>query len=1099
MSVDPSVPAAQRRLALEAFDRYKEDPSSISMASTLCRSASPDHVRHGALVLLEYWVRVHWTSLSIEQHNYLKEEVFFYMRNLKCILSEAPHVKQAICRVVVEIVKREWPQKWPEFMPNLLNLANTGIAQTEIVLLVLLRIVEDVMQLKTLGDMPRRRKDIYQSIISGLGDLMYFLFRVLDAHYLVPPDAPEMLKKSRIKLLESLLITLTGFIEFVQFKDFPLDEVIRKLCVLLNDPQLRVLAAKCLYEVPERKLKGAELQQLCEKFLQADIMAEILRSAAGSLSADTSENHAFLLALCGVIAGISKQVSSYIMETTKFECPPSFVELVMAVNKLCQHQSCAVARVALGAMIPLMKIQQKDSDKLVYPDELWHDIACTVVNRSSSDDSQISASNWDFEEESDMRKAFGLFKAELAELLRLATVLRPGIVLSQVGLGRLSDLLQKPPNEYEWSAISRYFDVACSTVLKEEIDIGDIVTQLMAAYDRVLPMRFADFKCQHHAISCCSSMLTVILPKDAEDIRLGNMLDAIFWMATYEIPGQNRQTRSNDVRDFRKHGTALLVRLAVDFYERLVKHFDKIRSLIARSLTPDSSMLQRQHFIEALLIISNGLNDPAAQLSISEQILSEEISFFVENSDLRLALTDVQNFAAYLGLLSVEDFERRTENRKVLSGKLMSITGALKRCKSVAGRHAVFELVARTCLNRLLKILWLFKDLFAQSIVHPDLVQSILCLGENEKYMIFGSNLPCCYFPEPRVPQARTFMTNIQENLTLFFVAISYRTEFYSLREDMGNIIINGFQNLPNYKMHQYIHLIVKSFVKNCPEHLLSRQLSSTFIPMMSVIYGYLKPRWDSQRNFCKDEETGATLEELIDDQVTHLMSRDLIEITSYFVIDSSKPPSVKTSDEVGAEVVAAMKSFGAELLADGDACRCVVTIAFSALYAGDSQTSFKSIALCSTLAFHLVRQEISPMIEELCVLMYKSLLLSLTVHGDNEAQAPLLLTLGVNLYRWLAPCARQHLHELLLSLGVRIDFIEKFEATFVPEIAISARRRKDTFRAMVEHLLGTSVSEMGKHQVLIKDHEPLWKMPKAEAGPIDSLDIDRLFPDSNV
>jgi exportin-5 len=77
------------------------------------------------------------------------------------LIKEAVHIKDGISRIVVEIIKREWPQQWPNLLAELEVLCCKGDAQTELVMFVMLRIVEDVAVLQTL-EQNQRRKEIYQ-------------------------------------------------------------------------------------------------------------------------------------------------------------------------------------------------------------------------------------------------------------------------------------------------------------------------------------------------------------------------------------------------------------------------------------------------------------------------------------------------------------------------------------------------------------------------------------------------------------------------------------------------------------------------------------------------------------------------------------------------------------------------------------------------------------------------------------------------------------------------------------------------------------------------------------------------------------------------
>lgn len=63
-------------------------------------------------------------------------------------IGEESHMKDALSRVVVEMVKREWPQQWPGLLSELSDACICGETQTELVLLVFLRLVEDVALLQ---------------------------------------------------------------------------------------------------------------------------------------------------------------------------------------------------------------------------------------------------------------------------------------------------------------------------------------------------------------------------------------------------------------------------------------------------------------------------------------------------------------------------------------------------------------------------------------------------------------------------------------------------------------------------------------------------------------------------------------------------------------------------------------------------------------------------------------------------------------------------------------------------------------------------------------------------------------------------------------
>ena len=79
------------------------------------------------------------------KQGYQPKKTFSYISLFQDLLTEEAHIKDALSRIVVEMMKREWPQNWPTLMPELNTMSQKGPTQTELVLLVLLRVVEDVV------------------------------------------------------------------------------------------------------------------------------------------------------------------------------------------------------------------------------------------------------------------------------------------------------------------------------------------------------------------------------------------------------------------------------------------------------------------------------------------------------------------------------------------------------------------------------------------------------------------------------------------------------------------------------------------------------------------------------------------------------------------------------------------------------------------------------------------------------------------------------------------------------------------------------------------------------------------------------------------
>lgn len=123
--------------------------------------------------------------MTPEQKLYVKESAMAIMeKGIQDIIKEPNHIKDAIARIIVEIAKREWPQQWPSFLVELETLSLKGDAQSELVMFVMLRLVEDVAVLQTL-EQNQRRKEIYQALTSHMETIFKFLLNLLERHYQV--------------------------------------------------------------------------------------------------------------------------------------------------------------------------------------------------------------------------------------------------------------------------------------------------------------------------------------------------------------------------------------------------------------------------------------------------------------------------------------------------------------------------------------------------------------------------------------------------------------------------------------------------------------------------------------------------------------------------------------------------------------------------------------------------------------------------------------------------------------------------------------------------------------------------------------------------
>lgn len=102
-------------------------------------------VKHFGLQLMEHTVKFNWNNISQQEKVFIKEN------SMKLLCqgvgaaddSSLQHLKDALSRVIVEMIKREWPQQWTGLLGELSEACSGGATgPTELVALILLRLVE---------------------------------------------------------------------------------------------------------------------------------------------------------------------------------------------------------------------------------------------------------------------------------------------------------------------------------------------------------------------------------------------------------------------------------------------------------------------------------------------------------------------------------------------------------------------------------------------------------------------------------------------------------------------------------------------------------------------------------------------------------------------------------------------------------------------------------------------------------------------------------------------------------------------------------------------------------------------------------------------
>ncbi|XP_071056211.1 exportin-5 isoform X2 [Onthophagus taurus] len=791
LTMSPNASQSDRQKAYTACESFKET-SPLCAEAGLFLAAGTQHSlvsRHFGLQLMEHTVKYRWTQISQQEKLYIKENA---MKLLSAgSISEEPHMKDALSRVIVEMVKREWPQQWPSLLNELSDACAYGEIQTEIVLLVFLRLVEDVALLQTL-ESNQRRKDIYQALTTNMAVIFAFFLKLIELHvtrFRACCETNETSKaSSHGRVVQVVLLTLTGFVEWVSMTHVMTQNgrLVQILCLLLNDDNtFRCAAAECLLQIVNRKGKLEERKPILILF--NDEAMGCLVSAAKSIDSSTMavEEQSFLFKkkLIQVLAGLGAQLCS-LWGKENIGRPPNFANYLDAILAFSRHTSLTLAHLANPTWNSMMKHDQicREPIFLNYIPE-WVQCTAPKIIKMNYTSENVDRSNSDFDSEEEYSAYFYRCRSDFLDTFRQATVISPLVTFSYVEQWLLKCLLVpnttfglslSDPFHQEWEALGTCLESVLSRVLQAQerppISSGLRLLQMCLTYQPVDPLILSTLLTCISALFVFLSMSSGQMAPSASSVAMSGaallpqVLDKIFSTLMYSPPNQTRETRSRAVKNVRRHAASLMVKIGNKYPLLLLPMFDQIRLTVENLSRPESpaglSTLEKVTLHEALLLISNHFCDYDRQSSFVGEIMREANVQWLTMASAG-AFKGAIEFMSFVGLNKPpSESNNFGTNRRNLFFCVNLLLGAVKRCawpddpeRATRGGFVVglTESGNPICRNpaaphvvpllpHILSLIRIFNELFtpeAQSALH-ETYKDCLNMMETEKANLLG-------------------------------------------------------------------------------------------------------------------------------------------------------------------------------------------------------------------------------------------------------------------------------------------------------------------------------------------------------------------------
>ncbi|XP_053568730.1 exportin-5 [Bombina bombina] len=902
--MEPQSPQGYREQALKFCEEFKEKcPHCVSCGLQLAEKTRAPVIRHFGLQVLEHVVKFRWNSMKQEEKVLLKSGVInLILTGIHTIMEEEAHIKDVLARIMVEMIKREWPQNWSGMLNELDTFTKTGEVQTELVMFILLRLAEDVVTFQSLPT--QRRRDILSAMTLNMEKLFTFILNILQGSV----HAYKQLKTDPLQTREaqgmcrvavSALNTLAGYIDWVCIRHITQDscKLLEVLCQLLSEPELQVEAAECLLIAVSRKGKLEDRIPLMVLF--GDQAMGYLISAAQMVDNDIplEKRYVFLKRLCQVLCGMGNQLCALSLPPTSFNKPVNFSKYLDSLLGFTRHPSQFIRYSTLmswGSFFRNKVLSQEPELLAVVPEFLR--ISMTNIIKvgfpSKNDSPSCIYSRIDFDSDEDFSSFFCItFRGVVGDQIRAACRVDPlsGFNIAaewlryQVSVpldfGTRNNSLEDEqcnllsPSFIQWDAMTFFCESVTSQLFKmqckEDLPVAEGIELLQC---------ILHFETKDPLILSCvlSSLLTFFPFVSYRSELLPPLLEKLFAAITFDIENDSKFPRKKSVKNLRRNTCSSIIKICKLYPEIILTHFQLMYNYVRQVVNEKRllTQLERCSCIEAIVLVSNKFANYERQRTFLAELFSPILSIWL-SEEVQRAFVSREEFISFVGADMLTESQVETDLCRMTRGKLYfciySILGTLKRAhwpknpeEAKAGGFVVAygqdgsPIYRNPCSEQVLKILdgvlafiRTYNSMFLPEfkLKMGETFCKTLDMLDSEKTAILGISQSALDLSD--ASPYKTDLDWIQGFMAMLYdscyqivgcCGASMQQDFFSIPDLATRLVSSAFSNLesvPLYRLRPILRLFVKPLVLSCPPE----QYESLMCPILGPLFSYLYQR----------------------------------------------------------------------------------------------------------------------------------------------------------------------------------------------------------------------------------------------------------------
>uniref|UniRef100_A0A3B5M0D3 Exportin-5 n=1 Tax=Xiphophorus couchianus TaxID=32473 RepID=A0A3B5M0D3_9TELE len=1068
--MDAETSQIYRLEALKFCEEFKETSTlCVPCGLHLADKSQPAVVRHFGLQILEQVIKFRWNNMQQQEKVQLKEcAMQLLTTGTHSILEEESHVKDALSRIVVEMIKREWPQHWPDMLKEMESLSSQGEAQTELVMLILLRLAEDVITFQTLPS--QRRRDIQQTLTQDMDNIFSFLLAIL--HINVEDYRKSVSEaKAHCRVAVATLNTLAGYIDWVTLVHITSRncQLLEMLCLLLSEPELQLEASECLLIALSRKGKLEERKPFMLLF--NDVAIQYILSAAQSADGLVVERrYVFLKRLCQVLCALGFQLCSLVGSCSEVEVPPNLSKYTEALLAFTTHSSQFLKSCTVSTWASLFRHENLSKVPVVVEMALKYlKVSTTNLVRtgfpSRQDSPSCVYSRMDFDSDEDFNSFFSTYRSQHGDVLRtlsrivpveafhtaaewllfqVARPVDPGETTCKAKTAEgLCSLMS--PSVLQWDALTVFMECVMHQIFKSLDEEKLPIDQSMELLQSVL-----NYETREPLIlSCVLSNISALFPFVTHRPQfVPQVLYKLFKAVTFHIDLENKAPRSRAVKNVRRHACSAIIKICRDYPQFILPCFDMFYNHMKELFANEAllTFLEKCSQMEALVLISNQFKDFEKQKAFLDELMAPIITQWTSEEMTRFVLWDPVKFLSFVGadeVITEQREERDTAgpNRGQLSFCLYAMLAVVKRARwpadleearaggfvvgcNPAGAPIYRNPCAAQFLAFLPNLLALIRT--QNSLFMPENVARLsetFCRAydvmDGDKLVILGLPQPPLDIYDAPVHKSlldrmQGFFNSLFENCfhILGNAGPALLQDFYTVESLAEGIIGSAFTSLdhvPDYRLRSMIHILrhfVRLFLKQLVISCPPEYHDSLLRPLLGPLFTYMLFKYyHSKRLNIKWQLINQRTSQVVYEDCA--VTQEMLEEQLVRLLTREVLDLLNVVMELAQ--VASSPQPTEELSELGKCLMKHENVYMSLLTLSFTSLSWKDTTNChrtaSMVCWNLLRQVVAGnLLTEAVTWFYTSVLRALQVHGQHEACNTPLCNLAMLIYENLRP-----------------------------------------------------------------------------------------------